>query len=225
MNMEREMQMLIASILSPEDLIEVRQVFEKTQFVDGRETAGWAAKMVKNNLQAKVGDVALDAVRVLVTERLKANGLFQMAVRPKQITPLLFAQYRDTMTYGSHVDDALMQGIRTDISFTLFLEEPETYDGGELVIESSAGENPIKGPAGSVYVYPSTTLHRVDAVTRGVRRVAVGWVQSHVRNGEQREILFDLDSARRTLFAKSGKTSEFDQLSKSVANLLRMWAD
>jgi PKHD-type hydroxylase len=219
------MQMLIAGILSPEDLTQVRQAFEKTQFVDGRETAGWAAKTVKNNLQAKAGDPNLDAVRSLITERLKANALFQMAARPKHQTPLLFAQYRDTMTYGSHVDDALMQGIRTDISFTLFIEEPDTYAGGELVIESSAGENPIKGPAGSVYIYPSTTLHRVDAVTRGVRRVAVGWVQSHVRNADQREILFDLDTARRRLFTQSGKTAEFDQLSKSVANLLRMWAD
>jgi PKHD-type hydroxylase len=219
------MQMLIAGVLSPEDLIEVRQAFENAQFVDGRETAGWAAKTVKNNLQAKAGDPALDAVRARVAERLEANVLFQMAVRPRHMTPLLFAQYRDTMTYGTHVDDALMQGIRTDLSFTLFLEEPETYDGGELVIESSAGENPVKGPAGSVYVYPSTSLHRVDAVTHGVRRVAVGWVQSHVRNADQREILFDLDTARRMLFAKAGKSEEFDQLSKSVANLLRMWAE
>jgi PKHD-type hydroxylase len=219
------MQMLIAGVLSPEDLIEVRQAFENAQFVDGRETAGWAAKTVKNNLQAKAGDPALDAVRARVAERLEANVLFQMAVRPRHMTPLLFAQYRDTMTYGTHVDDALMQGIRTDLSFTLFLEEPETYDGGELVIESSAGENPVKGPAGSVYVYPSTALHRVDAVTHGVRRVAVGWVQSHVRNADQREILFDLDTARRMLFAKTGKSEEFDQLSKSVANLLRMWAE
>jgi PKHD-type hydroxylase len=223
--MERKMQMLIAGILTPQELTEVRQAFDKAQFVDGRETAGWAAKTVKNNQQAKAADPALDGVRALVSERLKANLLFQMAVRPKHITPLLFAQYRDTMTYGSHVDDALMQGIRTDLSFTLFIEEPENYEGGELVIESSAGENPIKGPAGSVYIYPSTTLHRVDAVTRGVRRVAVGWCQSHVRSADQREILFDLDSARRALFAQSGKSAEFDQLSKSLANLLRMWAD
>ncbi|MGL4489641.1 MAG: Fe2+-dependent dioxygenase [Rhizobiaceae bacterium] len=219
------MQMLIAGVLSPEDLAQVRQAFDKAQFVDGRETAGWAAKTVKNNLQAKSGDPALDGVRTMITERLKANGLFQLAARPRLQTPLLFAQYRDTMTYGSHVDDALMQGLRTDISFTLFIEEPDTYGGGELVIESSAGENPVKGPAGSVYIYPSTTLHRVDAVTRGVRRVAVGWIQSQVRNAEKREILFDLDTARRAIFAKAGKTAEFDQLSKSVANLLRMWTD
>lgn len=219
------MQMLIAGILSPDDLAQVRQAFDQAQFVDGRETAGWAAKTVKNNLQARVGDPALDGVRALVSERLRTNALFQMAARPRHITPLLFAQYRDTMTYGTHVDDALMQGIRTDISFTLFIDEPDTYQGGELVIETSAGENPIKGPAGSLYIYPSNTLHRVDAVTSGTRRVAVGWAQSQVRNAEQREILFDLDTARRTIFAASGKTAEFDLMSKSVANLLRMWMD
>lgn len=219
------MQMLIGGILSPDDLILVRQAFEKAQFVDGRETAGWAAKTAKNNLQAKAGDPALDEVRTLVAERLRTNSLYQLAVRPKHFTPILFAQYRDTMTYGTHVDDAMMQGIRTDMSFTLFVDEPDTYEGGELVIESSAGENPIKGPAGSLYVYPSNTLHRVDAVTSGTRRVAVGWVQSQIRNGEQREILFDLDTARRTIFASHGKTAEFDLMSKSVANLLRMWID
>lgn len=219
------MQMLIGGVLTPDDLAHIRQAFEKAQFVDGRESAGWAAKTVKNNLQARAGDPALDAARTLVAERLKANALFQMAARPKAMTPLLFAQYRDTMTYGTHVDDALMQGIRTDLSFTLFLDEPDAYEGGDLVIESSAGENPVKGPAGSVFLYPSTTLHRVEAVTSGTRRVAVGWLQSHVRSAGQREILFDLDTARRSIFNAQGKTAEFDLLSKSVANLLRMWAD
>ena len=225
LDMERKMQMLISGVLTPADLVAVRQAFDKAQFVDGRETAGWAAKTVKNNLQVRAGDPALDEVRQLVNKRLVDNALFQLAARPKHITPLLFAEYRDTMTYGTHVDDALMQGIRTDISFTLFIDEPDTYEGGELVIETSAGENPVKGPAGSLYMYPSNTLHRVDAVTSGTRRVAVGWAQSQVRNYEQREILFDLDTARRTLFAASGKTAEFDLMSKSVANLLRMWMD
>jgi PKHD-type hydroxylase len=219
------MQMLIAGVLLPEDLILIRQAFDKAQFVDGRETAGWAAKTVKNNLQARTGDPALNDARTLVEARLKENALFQMAARPKAMSPLLFAQYRDSMTYGTHVDDAFMQGIRTDLSYTLFIDEPETYDGGALVIESSAGENPVKGLAGSVFLYPSTSLHRVDSVTSGTRRVAVGWLQSRLRSAEQREILFDLDTARRSIFAASGKTAEFDQLSKSVANLLRMWAD
>jgi PKHD-type hydroxylase len=119
----------------------------------------------------------------------------------------------------------LMGGMRSDISFTLFLDEPESYDGGELVMETSAGESAVKGPAGSVFLYPSTTLHRVAKLNSGVRRVCVGWLQSHVRSADQREILFDLDTARRSLFKASGKTAEFDLMSKSVANLLRMWAD
>jgi PKHD-type hydroxylase len=219
------MHMLIGDVLSQEDLAIIRNCFEKVQFVDGRETAGWAAKTVKNNIQAKRSDPTFDDVRLMLADRLKENLLFQMNTRPKHITPFLFAQYENSMSYGSHVDDALMQNIRTDLSFTLFIEPPETYEGGELVIENSAGEMPIKGPAGSLYIYPSTTLHRVEPVTRGIRRVVVGWVQSHVRFANQREILFDLDTARRALFAQNGKTELYDIVSKTVANLLRMWAD
>jgi len=123
------------------------------------------------------------------------------------------------------VDDALMQGMRTDVSFTLFLSDPDTYDGGELVIETSAGEQPFKLQAGSMIVYPSTTLHRVAPVERGTRVAAVGWARSFVRNAEQREILFDLETARRDLFEREGKSGAFDLLSKCGTNLLRLWAD
>ncbi|MBK8457791.1 MAG: Fe2+-dependent dioxygenase [Phyllobacteriaceae bacterium] len=211
--------------LDASELEKLRAAFDAATFVDGRETAGWAARTVKQNQQARAGDPAMDAMRTLVAERLQANPLFQMAARPKALTPILLAHYEPGMTYGTHVDDALMHGLRTDLSWTLWLDEPESYDGGELVIESPSGEAPIKGPAGAVHLYPSTTLHRVDPVRSGIRRVAVGWVQSRVREGERREILFDLDSARRALFEQSGKTGAFDLLSKSFANLLRMWAD
>jgi PKHD-type hydroxylase len=129
------------------------------------------------------------------------------------------------MAYGTHVDDALMGGMRTDISFTLFLSDPESYDGGELVTESHAGEQPFKLPAGSLVLYPSTTLHRVEPVTRGSRLAAVGWVRSLVRDPARRELLFDLDTARKALFDRDGKSPEFDLLSKCGANLLRMWAE
>lgn len=129
------------------------------------------------------------------------------------------------MAYGSHVDDALMGGMRTDVSFTLFLSEPDTYDGGALVIETSAGEDDVKLPAGSLVAYASTTLHRVAEVTRGARLAAVGWARSYIRDPAQREVLFDLDTAHQSLFQKSGKTPEFDLLSKTSANLLRMWAE
>jgi PKHD-type hydroxylase len=223
--MENDMQMTIAGMLSLEDLNSIRQALDRVEFADGRETAGWAAKTVKNNMQARQGDAALDASRTLVKDRLLNNGLFSMAARPRHVSNLLFARYEPGMEYGAHVDDALMGGIRSDISFTLFLDEPDSYDGGELVMETSAGESAVKGPAGSVFLYPSTTLHRVAKLNAGVRRVCVGWLQSHVRSADQREILFDLDTARRSLFKASGKTAEFDLMSKSVANLLRMWAD
>ena len=118
-----------------------------------------------------------------------------------------------------------MHGLRTDVSFTLFLADPETYDGGELVIESVSGEDEIKLPAGHLVAYDSTSLHRVAPVTRGERMVAVGWAQSHVRDSAKRELLFDLETAKRSLFAQSGKTPEFDLLAKTSANLFRMWAE
>jgi PKHD-type hydroxylase len=129
------------------------------------------------------------------------------------------------MHYGSHIDDALMAGMRTDVAFTLFLSEPDSYDGGELVIENSAGEDTVKLASGSLVAYPATTLHRVADVRRGVRLAAVGWARSFIRDPAQRELLFDLDTARREMFAREGKSAEFDLVSKSLANLIRMWAE
>ena len=148
-----------------------------------------------------------------------------LAVRPKALTSVMFSRYETGMDYGSHVDDALMDGMRTDVSFTLFLSDPESYDGGELVIESASGEDAVKLAAGSLVAYPSTTLHHVAPITRGVRLAAVGWARSFVRDGAQREMLFDLDTARRQLFAREGKSAEYDLVSKSLANLLRMWVE
>lgn len=161
----------------------------------------------------------------MLTERLLAHPLFQMAVRPKVLSPLLLSRYEPGRAYGRHVDDTLMNGMRSDVSFTLFLSEAASYRGGELVIETTVGEQEIKLEAGSLVLYPSTTLHRVEPVQEGVRLAAVGWARSFVRSAAQREILFDLETARRRLFERSGKSEEFDLLSKSTANLLRLWAD
>ena len=129
------------------------------------------------------------------------------------------------MSYGTHANNAMMGSYRSDVSFTLFLSAPTDYAGGELVIEGADDEKAYKLPAGSAIVYPSSTLHRVNEVTKGTRLVVVGWVQSLVRNSAQRELLFDIDTVRRSLFAQHGKTNEFDLLSKSVSNLLRQWAE
>jgi PKHD-type hydroxylase len=214
----------IGSVLSVDDLTMVSSIVAGIAFEDGRATAGWAAKGVKDNEQAAQGRT-LSALRDLLAHRILANDVFALAVRPKQLTPLLVSRYGAGQHYGTHVDDPIMGGMRTDVSCTLFLSDPESYEGGELVIETSSGEEAFKLAAGSLVVYPSTALHRVEAVTRGERLAAVGWVRSLVRSAEQREILFDLDRARRGLFAREGSTSEFNLLSKSHANLMRMWIE
>ena len=129
------------------------------------------------------------------------------------------------MSYGTHADNAMMGSWRSDVSFTLFLNQPTDYEGGELVIEGPDDEQAYKLSAGTAIVYPSSTLHRVNEVTAGQRLVVVGWVQSLIRDPAQRELLFDIDTVRRSLFAQYGKTTEFDLLSKSVSNLIRRWAE
>ena len=219
------MLLCIGTVLNSEETGEIRSEIEALSFVDGRTTAGWAARLVKDNEQADGGDRRAEAIRRRIAERILDNELFQLAVRPKALTPLMISRYKPGKQYGTHVDDALMRGMRTDVSFTLFLADPETYEGGELVIESSAGEQSFKLPAGAMIVYPSTSLHRVAPVREGERLAAVGWARSFVRSAERREILFDLETARRAVFEAQGKSEAFDQLSKCGANLLRMWAE
>lgn len=218
----------MANILSSEELGLIVDRLKNAEFVDGKLTAGWYAQQVKNNAQLKNDAAPTQELRNLVNQALKRNSLFQIAARPKAIRPIMFSRYQGGMYYGTHIDNAIMGDeklMRSDLSLTLFLSDPATYTGGELVIESTQGEQAFKLDAGSMVVYPTTTLHRVEPVTEGERLAAVTWVQSLVRDAHNREILFDLDTVRDTLFQKSGKTAEFDLLSKSIANLLRKWAD
>jgi PKHD-type hydroxylase len=219
------MQIVIGDVLPADEVETVCGALARARFVDGRETAGYTARLVKNNEQADGSDRTLETVRKLVASRILGHELFRLAVRPKALSPLLFSRYDKRMHYGSHVDDALMDGLRTDVAFTLFLSDPASYEGGELVIESTAGEDAVKLPAGSLIAYPATTLHHVNAVTRGARLAVVGWAQSFIRDSARRELLFDLDTARQQMFARDGKSTAFDLISKSLANLIRMWAD
>ncbi len=216
---------VIADVLDAAEVAAARATLDKVAFVDGRATAGWHAKLVKNNLQAPSADAAVKQLNQTLAAKILATPLFQLVARPKALTPLILSRYEPGMAYGSHVDDALQQGLRTDVSFTLFLSDPDTYDGGALVIETSGGEDDVKLPAGSLVAYPSTTLHRVEPVTKGARLAAVGWARSFIRDPAKRELLFDLDTARQAIFANDGKTPAFDLLSKTSANLLRMWAE
>ena len=218
----------IDQILSADELAEIEQVLSHAEFVDGKLTAGWHAKLVKNNRQLKAGTTE-KVLKSKIRTALNKNALFQSAIRPRSIHSLLFSQYQEGMSYDTHVDNALMMGAsglcRSDVSFTLFLNSPDEYEGGELIVEGVQSEQSYKLETGSAIFYPSTTLHRVNPITKGTRLVVVGWLQSVVRDGSDREILFDLETARRAIFAKSGKTPEFDLVSKSIANLLRKWAE
>lgn len=218
------MILAIADLLSAADVDEVTRGLAGATFVDGKTTAGWAARLVKANLQAETGQ-QLDHVSQLIEARLAAHAVFSLAVRPKAILGPLFSRYEPGHEYGTHVDDALMGGARTDCSFTLFLSPPESYAGGELILATSAGEDAYKLSPGSLVTYPATCLHRVAPVTRGVRLAAVGWVRSLVRDAAQRELLFDLETARRRLFDREGKSEDGDLLAKCAANLMRMWCD
>jgi PKHD-type hydroxylase len=219
------MQIVIGNVLSSDEVATISATLAQTAFVDGRTTAGFAAELVKNNRQAEGSDRSLETIRKLVAARILGNDVFRLAVRPKALSPLLFSRYEPGMHYGSHVDDALMDGMRTDVAFTLFLSDPASYDGGELTIESAAGEDAFKLDPGALVAYPATSLHHVRDVTRGERLAAVGWARSFIRDPGRRELLFDLDTARRGLFAREGKSAEFDLISKSFANLMRMWVE
>ncbi|MBD2124058.1 Fe2+-dependent dioxygenase [Trichocoleus sp. FACHB-262] len=222
------MMLTIPDVLSSEELNSAVSSLDASDFVDGKTTAGWHAKLVKQNTQLKNEASYSQDLKETIKNALRRSPLFQIAVQPRLIHSMLFSRYESGMSYGSHIDNALMGGQelwRSDVSLTLFLSSPSSYGGGELVIEGVEGETTFKLEAGSAIVYPSSTLHRVNPVTEGVRLVAVAWVQSLVRDPHKREILFDLDVARRALFEKQGKTTEFDLISKSHANLLRQWAD
>ena len=217
----------VPNVLNSEELTAIGSSLSEGEFVDGKLTAGWNAKLVKNNQQLKKTPIGKQLTQQ-VKSALNRNQLFQTAIRPKSIHSVLFSRYDKGMSYGRHVDNAIMRNNgmwRSDISFTLFLNSPEEYEGGELVIEGTDAEQGYKLEAGSAIVYPSTTLHRVNEVSEGSRLVCVGWLQSLIRDAGDREILFDLETARRVMFAKDGKTPEFDLVSKSVANLLRKWID
>ncbi|PWE16734.1 Fe2+-dependent dioxygenase [Marinicauda salina] len=215
----------LSGVLTEEELAAVRDLAaDESAFVEGAATAGWAAKTVKANLQMKPGARA-DQARRIVETALKRHAAFEGAALPRRILRTMISLYRPGMTYGVHVDDALMGGARSDLSFTVFLSDPESYEGGGLVIHDSDGATEVKLAAGDAVVYPTGALHEVRPVTAGERLAAVGWVRSYVRAAERREILFDLDLAARAVFAEAGKTETYDRLAKTRANLLRMWAE
>jgi PKHD-type hydroxylase len=213
----------LTGLLAPPEVGAIRDAIRKLEFGDGRASAGRRAREVKANDQA-LPSPARDAILEKVRRALMAHPVFLAAARPQKLTPLLLSRYRVGQTYGLHVDDAIMGGLRTDLSFTLFLSDPATYEGGALEIEDNFAPREVRLAAGDLVLYPSTTLHRVTPVTRGERLAVVGWVQSLIRLEAQREVLFDLDQSIATLEQQGAARPVIDRLSRARSNLLRLWA-
>lgn len=215
----------IAEALTPQDLAQIRADLAAAPWRDGRRTAGGSARKAKANSQADGDNPKVAALGRFVRQALERQELFVAFARPGRWSPVMFNRYREGEAYGLHVDDAVMgkdaAQIRTDLSFTVFLSEPETYEGGELVLDGVDGERWIKPPAGAVALYPTGALHKVAPVTRGERLAAVGWIQSLVRRADEREILFDLARARAGFPEGEARLL----LDKAAANLVRLWAE
>ncbi len=222
------MLMCIPDVLEWAEVKKIRAAVTEATFSDGRRTAGYRAKRVKNNLQMDRAAPATKDVVNLIQVGLQRNKTFQRAFLPKSIRPPLISRYEVGMNYGLHVDDAFMGSTaraRSDVSLTIFLSDPGDYDGGELVMASPFGDQEIKLPAGSAVIYPSSTLHQVAPVTRGERLAAVTWAQSHVRDAARREMLYDVFQMREKLAKSDPDGAETDLAFKTYSNLLRMWAD
>jgi PKHD-type hydroxylase len=228
------MLVAVPAALSGDELAEVRRLVLNGAWEDGRSTAGRQSGLAKRNLQLPVSDADARAAGEIVLAALSDNGLFLSAALPKRVYPPLFNRYDASDGHGfeSHVDNAIRYlpdrsgRIRTDLSATLFLSDPDSYDGGELVIEDTYGEHSVKLPAGDLVLYPSTSLHRVTPVTRGSRVASFFWVQSMIRDDGQRALLLEMDAAIRTLASTVGdKDHSIVSLTGAYHNLLRRWAD
>jgi PKHD-type hydroxylase len=222
------MLLKIEGLLTADEVQRLRELLKDAKFDDGRLTAGPAVRDVKNNLQTTAQDKAVDEARnLMVTAMLKNEHLNQYALTRRMLPPM-FNRYDTGMEYGGHVDNAIMGGgdpLRADLSCTVFLTAPADYDGGELVIHSDTGGDSVKLPAGSAVVYPSTSIHKVQKITRGSRLAGVTWIQSFVREEARRDMLFDLMQLARWARTTAPGSPEAMKLSKTRSNLMRMWSE
>lgn len=224
------MMLAIPGLLSAEDLRQCEAVLAEAQWEDGRATAGHLSAQVKRNLQLPIAGAAARQLGDLILTRLGQTATFIAAALPLRVLPPRFNRYEGGGTYGNHVDNALfrMPGadsyVRTDISCTVFLNDPASYEGGELVVEDSYGEHRVKLPAGDMVIYPGTSHHRVEPVTRGVRLASFFWTQSLVPSDMSRRTLFELDNAIQQLRADHPGHASIEALTGVYHNLLRQWS-
>src|SRR5580658_4035427 len=226
------MLVCVPEVLSKIEVAEFRAIMDAAAWEDGRSTAGAQSAMVKKNEQLPPNSEASRKLGERVIKALTVSPLFVSAAIPKQIFPPLFNRYGVGQHFGIHVDNAVrgdhLSGarIRTDLSVTLFLSEPEEYDGGELIVEDYYGSHRVKLPAGHLVLYPATSLHAVTEVTRGVRVASFFWLQSMVRDGHARSLIFDLDTAIQGLVQRVGRDDpELVKLTGIYHNLIRCWAE
>lgn len=220
----------IPGILDAEQVARIRQRLEAAQWTDGRETVGAQGAQVKRNLQLPDASPLRAELAAEVLAALAANPLYHAAVLPAKTMPPRFNRYEGGGEYGMHVDGAAMslgdgEWLRSDVSCTLFLADPDGYDGGELVVSDTYGEHEVKLPAGDLIVYPSDSLHRVEPVTRGARLAAFFWVQSLVRDAQRRRLLLELDGGIQQLTASGAEREALLRLTGVYHNLLRQWSE
>jgi PKHD-type hydroxylase len=216
---------LLDKVVTPAELQRLITLLASTKFGSGVATAGPAARNVKDNLQAIADQPGMDEARSIVGAALTRSEAFRDHVFPLRMVPPLFSRYEPGMRYGEHTDNAVMGNVRTDLALTLFISPPDSYDGGELVVDVDRDPRSIKLAAGCAVVYLASSLHRVEPVARGTRLAAVTWVQSMVRDPAQRELLVDIGTTLRFVRASAPNTRETLSLAKARANLLRMWSD
>ena len=218
------MILCIADVLPKALVAELREWLHDTAFVDGKTTAGWNAKLVKNNEQVGKDTPRLAEMQGKVVDAVRNHQLFSLAARPKTIRPPLFSRYAIGREYGSHVDDPLMGGMRTDLSFTVFLSDLADYDGGSLIMQQTDGDREVRLEAGAAVLYPSTTIHQVKPVTRGERLCGITFIESDVVDRAGRELLFELND----ILATEGERLTWEartRLSHVATSLHRQWGD
>ena len=225
------MMLHVPNVLTPDQVAELRRRLDATDWVDGRETVGPQGALVKRNRQLPETSPVSQELGVIVLKALAAQPLYFSAALPLRTVPPLFNRYEGGEHYGDHIDGSVRSvpgtnlRLRTDISCTLFLTPPEDYDGGELVVVDSYGTHEVKLPAGDLIVYPASSVHRVEPVTRGARVCSFFWVQSMVRDDWRRSMLFELDRNIQSLRQRVGDGPEIVGLTGHYHNLLRQWSD
>ena len=218
------MNYLTSQLLIHEELETINKNLknQKELWEDGKKTAGSYASKVKNNLQLNRNSEFSKKYAELIKRKILSNQLIKSFALPKLIHGIMFTKSQKDMHYGRHVDNPFMSSGRSDLSFTISLTHQDSYEGGELLIETINSENKFKINAGEIIIYPSTYLHSVEEIKNGERIVCVGWIESYVKSFEEREYFFDLDAGAKGLLAKHGRSDELDLVFKSYSNLLRL---